>query len=144
MSLNESWRPTNLTPKEEREALRAVYGIAEKDEDMTPQELSYEERIKMRRYLDSLDQKEAGGMKEFDLNKPPTPPYVFREYPFTMYNHELGTARLAHNYHERQQLQAGGWSENPAAPLPPPEIELSEAERAEAGEMDRLARKRKS
>jgi hypothetical protein len=145
MPINEHLaRPSNLTPQQQREAMKEVYGLAEK-EPMTPTtDLSYEERIALRRALDKLDQKEAGGMKTFDLNKPPVPPYVFREYPFLMYHHDLGTTRSARNYDERQRLLTEGWSEDPVPPAAT-EVELSAEERLEAQEIDnKLVKKRRA
>jgi hypothetical protein len=90
----------------------------------------------MRRMLDELDQKQAGGMKEFDLNKPPVPPYVYREYPFLMYNHQTKQTRPALNHEQRQKMLAEGWSEDPI-PAEVPEVELTVSERIQAEEIDR-------
>lgn len=130
---------STLTPKEEHAAMEAVYGLG--GNSMHPPanevQLSYEERIKMRRYLDALDQKEAGGMKEFDLGKPPVAPYHYREFPFLMYNHETRTTRAAHNHEEREAMAAQGWSADPF-PAEGQDIPLTVAEREEAGRLDRL------
>ena len=77
-------------------------------------DFSYEDRVRMRRWLDSEDQKQAGGMKEFDLAKPPVPAYQYREYPFLMYHHASGVAKPARNYEERHIMLAQGWSESAA------------------------------
>ena len=99
-------------------------------------ELTYEERVRMRRHLDELDAKEAGGHKEFDLNKPLTPPYVYREYPFLMYHHATRKTRPAHNAEQRQRMLAEGWSEDPVM-IESPEVELTVTERMQAEELDR-------
>lgn len=99
-------------------------------------ELSYEERVRMRRHLDMLDQKEAGTRKEFDLNRPPVPPYHFREYPFLMYHHPTKQARAAQNHEQRQKMLAEGWSEDPV-PIQTPEVELTASEILQASEIDR-------
>lgn len=145
MPINESLaRPSNLTTEQQREAMRSIYGLQERKEEVSPENLTYDERIKLRRLLDSLDQKEAGGMKVFDLNKPPREPYVYREYPFLMYHPEAGT-KAARNWEERQQLKTEGWSEDPACPAPEPQIELTEQERSEAESIDKqLIKKRRS
>jgi hypothetical protein len=142
MSVNESWRPSNLTEKQQHEAMEAIYGLGERD-TMSPTELTYEERIKMRRLLDQLDQKEAGGHKEFDLNKPPVPPYIYREYPKLMYRHDTKASRPAHNFAECQQMLEAGWTEDPVAPPAPPEVELTAEERDEANAVDRQLAKKK-
>lgn len=79
---------------------------------MNQVDFSYEDRIKLRRWLDDQDQKQAGGMKEFDLAKPPVPPYQYREYPYMMYDHSAGRAKPARNYEERQIMIGQGWSES--------------------------------
>lgn len=126
--------------------MRAIYGFGQR-EDMSPTnanvELTYEERVRLRQMLDIMDQKQAGGMKEFDLNKPPVPAYVFREYPFLMYNHETGQAKAARNGAERELMEASGWSEDPFPAAEPPEIPLTAAEHAEVSEVDKKLEKRK-
>jgi hypothetical protein len=148
MPLNEAqgYFPSNLTEKEQREAERAIYGLAESPPNpMTPDTLTYEDRVRMRRLLEQLDQKEAAGTKEFDLNKPPTQAYVYREYPYLMYDHENKRTRPAHNSDERERMRAEGWSEDPLPPEAPPEIPLTVKELAEAEEIDsRLTKKRKT
>jgi hypothetical protein len=138
--MNESLgRPSNLTQKQQREALEAIYGLT-----MTPTpELTYEERIKMRRYLDQLDQKESGSMKTFDLNKPPQDPYVYREYPILLYKHATGENKPAYDYEQRQRMLADGWSENPKREAAPAVVDdLTEDERREAEAMDKQLKKR--
>lgn len=145
MPLNEaeSFRHSNLTEKQQHDAIQAIYGV-ERD-PMTPEALTYEERVKMRRMLDQMDQKEASGaMKDFDLNKPPVPPYQYREFPFLMYNHEEKRTKAARDHVERERMIAEGWSESPLPPEPPPEIQLTAAEHAEVEETDKqLAKKRR-
>src|SRR5437899_1132241 len=82
MPLNEAqgYLHSNLTEKQQREAEEAIYGLERAP--MTPEPPTYEERVKMRRYLDQMDQKEASGaMKEFDLNKPPAQPTSTANFP---------------------------------------------------------------
>ena len=111
---------------------------------MTPEPLTYEERVKMRQYLDQMDQKEASSaMKDFDLNKPPVPAYHYREFPFLMYDHQSQRTRPARNHEEREQLLAQGWSEDPFA-TEQPEIPLTAAEHAEAAEIDNKLTKKRS
>ena len=146
MPLNEAqgYLHSNLTEKQQREAMQDIYGLAEREPTMTPESLTYEERVKMRRYLDQMDQKDASGaMKEFDLNKPPGKPYVYSEFPYLMYHHESRQTRPARNHEERERMLAEGWSEDPFG-SEPPEIPLTAAEHAEADEIDRkLTKKRR-
>jgi hypothetical protein len=139
MSINEiPAKLSGLTEQQEKEAIAAVYGAARMHPN-TMTELTYEERVKMRRMLDELDQKQAGGMKEFDLNKPPVPAYAYQEYPFLLYNHQTKQSRPAMNPQQRQQMLAAGWSENPV-PTESPEVELTPIERQIAEEIDRRLR----
>lgn len=133
---------SNLTEEQQREAEKAIYGLAERA-PMTPEALTYEDRVRMRRLLDQLDQKEQAGTKDFDLNKPPVAPYVYREFPFLMYHHATKATRPARNNEERNSMLAEGWSVHPFASSEQPEIPLTAAEQAEAEEIDSKLTKRK-
>ena len=152
MSINEiPAAGSNLTEKQQREAMAAVYDLAgasmhpnTQNELMDEErELTYVERVRMRQHLDNLDQKQAGGLKEFDLNKPPVPPYAYREYPFLMYNHRTKQTRAALNHEQRQKMLAGQWPQYPGqwseepARAEIPEVELTVSERLQAEEIDR-------
>lgn len=145
MPLNEAqgFHHSNLTEKQQREAQQAIYGLEERAPAMTPDTLTYEERVKMRRYLDQLDQKEAAGIKDFDLNKPPTAPYVYREFPRLMYHHDRREARPAANQMEKDRMLAEGWAIEPFPSEPPPEIPLTAAEHAEADFINSKLEKRR-
>jgi hypothetical protein len=144
MPLNEAggYNLGNLTEKQQREAERAIYGLAER-EPMSPETLSYEDRVRMRRLLDQMDQKEAAGaMRDFDLNKPPAQPYVYREFPFLLYHHADGKTKPALNPEMREKMLAEGWSEAPF-PAELPEIPLTAAEHAEAEKIESQLTKRR-
>lgn len=134
---------SSLTEKEQKEALAALYGESKPMYPNPQTEWTYEERVKIRQMLDMADQKEAAnGMREFDLNKPPTPPYRHNEYPYLMYNHETGQSRAALNHLQREQLAAQGWSENPVPPEPV-EVQLTARELEEAEAIDKQLIKKK-
>jgi len=102
-----------------------------------PTDLTYEERVKMRRLLDEADQKDAAnGMREFDLNRPPAPPYVYREYPRLLYNHVTKQNKPAHTYEQHQAMLAQGWTEEPITPEPV-EVRLTAQEQEEAEAIDK-------
>lgn len=82
---------------------------------MTPEDLSFTDRTRLRQMLDAEDLKQSGGMKSFDLNKPPSPPYVFKEFPCMMFG-EGGATCAAHNSYERDQLRRRGWTDAPSWP----------------------------
>lgn len=141
MPLNESaGLLTNLTDKEQKEAMRTIYGLGD---PMSPETLTYEDRVRMRRLLDQMDQKDAvGSTKEFDLNKPPTKPYVYSEFPFLMYHHGTRQTRPAKNSEERERMLDAGWSEEPF-PSEAAEIPLTAEEHAEADQINRKLEKKR-
>ncbi|HEY1896702.1 MAG TPA: hypothetical protein VGG62_10540 [Terracidiphilus sp.] len=110
---------------------------------MSPDTLTYEDRVRMRRLLDQMDQKDTvGSTKEFDLNKPPAPPYVYREFPFLMYDHASRQYKAAKNQQDRERMLDAGWSEEPF-PSEPPEIPLTSAEHAEVEDVTKKLEKRR-
>jgi hypothetical protein len=127
----------NEMTQQEMEA--AYYGAQQPGQDT----YTYEERIKLRRMLDAMDQQEAGGMKQFDLAKPPVPAYQFREYPFLMYDHSTGKTTSAQNHQHRQALIAQGWSESPV-PIEQPPVELEPQQQAEAELADRMLKTKRT
>ena len=158
MPINESLgHSSNLTEKEQREAMKNVYGLAERA-PMTPtadpsdlSDLNYEQRVRLRQMLDEQERKGAG-IKEFDLNKPPVEPYRFREFPFLMYHWDTGKTRQARNADEREFLIAEGWSREPKRPEPIIEMAaepdrdehgLTAADRAEIEMVDKQLKKKK-
>lgn len=145
MPLNESqgYVHSNLTEKQQREAEKALYGLESEPPIMSPETISYEERVKMRRYLDQMDAKDAANStKEFDLNNPRVPAYQYREFPFLMYHHQEKKAKPARNPEERERMLAEGWSVDPF-PAEMPEIPLSAAEQAQVDEIDKELKKKR-
>jgi hypothetical protein len=141
MPLNESaGAVSTLTAQQQREAMQAIYG-----DPMTPETLTYEDRVRMRRLLDEMDHKDTvGSTKEFDLNKPPVPPYVYREFPFLMYHHASHQTKPARSGEERERMMAAGWSEDPFPAEAPPEVLLTAEEQAESEEVDKKLKKRRA
>ncbi len=145
MPLHESqgYIHSTLTEKQQREAEKAIYGLESEPPTMSPEALSYEDRVKMRRYLDQMDAKDAANStKEFDLNKPPVPPYQYREFPFLMYQHDTKAAKAARNPEEKERMLAEGWSVDPF-PAEMPEIPLTAAEQAQVEEIDKELKKKR-
>lgn len=145
MPLNESAGSlySNLTEQQQREAEQALYGL-DKGPTMSPDPLRNDEIERMRQIIAQHDAKTAqNSMKEFDLNKPPSTPYVYQEFPFLMYHHQTKKTRPARNHDERERMVAEGWSMDPF-PAEGVEIPLTAAEHAEADEIDaRLTKKRR-
>ncbi len=143
MPLNEAegYSHSTLTENQQQEAMESLYGL-ERD-PMSPDPLSNDEIDRMRQIIAQHDAKTAQtAMKEFDLNKPSSGPYVYREFPFLLYDHQAGKTKAARNHEERQQMLADGWSESPCA-TEMPEIPLTPAEHAEADRIDAKLEKRR-
>jgi hypothetical protein len=142
MPINESTGRiySGLTPKEEHEAMREIYGLGDQ-RTMTPvANAVYEARIQaLEAKIKELDPRQAApGMKEFDLAKPPVPQYQFREFPFIMYHHQTRTSRAANSHEERERMRDDGWSDQPFR-AQGYEEPLTRAEIEEAAKFDRRA-----
>lgn len=129
---------SNLTPKQQREAMEAIYGgnvtpTAEQQAD-----LSFEEVERLRRILDRYDKTQQGGRKEFDLAKPPVPPYQFRPYPMLMYNHQTRKTQAARSSLEQAGLETEGWSVDPFPADEHPQPQLNAKEQLDAARLDIL------
>jgi hypothetical protein len=76
--------------------------------------------------------------REFDLNKPPTQPYRYQEYPRLLYRQ--GKTAVVQNDDQLQDMLAHGWSKTPPDNM---EVnlggELSPEMRAEAAAIDPIA-----
>jgi hypothetical protein len=143
MPLNEAFSPySSLNQQQQHEAMEAIYGL-KKEQPMTPQ-LTHDEFERMRQILAQHDAETVQkSMKEFDLNNPPVERYVFREYPFLMYNHQTGKTQPAVNHEVRQRMLAEGWTEEPFT-AEPQEIPLTAAEEAEAEQINSKLKKRRA
>jgi hypothetical protein len=145
MPLNEAqgYHHSSLTEDQQREAMKAIYGLER--QPMTPDPLRSDEIERMRQIIAQHDAKTAqNSMKEFDLNKPPVAPYVYQEFPFLMYHHETRRTKPAINNEMRERMQDEGWSVAPFPSDPPPEIPLTAAEHAEADEINNKLKKRRA
>jgi hypothetical protein len=148
MPLNEAqgYHQTSLTEKQQHEAMAAIYNPPGQSMHPNPQnEWTYEERVRIRQLLDMADQKDvSNSMGVFDLNKPPTAPYVYREYPRLMYHHDTRANRRARDYDEEQQLIVQGWTRDPVPPEVV-EVELTALEQEEAEKINaKLEKKRRT
>ena len=121
MPLNEaaSVRRGGLTTQQKKDQLAVLYGLNPKDyHPMTPAGLTIAEIEKMRALVNAADSANQGGNKEFDLAKPPTPPYRYTEYPRAMYDHVKGRpSRNVNSDEEREVAEEAGWSINAMAPV---------------------------
>jgi len=142
MPLNEahSFHRSNLTKEQQRAAESAVYG--QSVPTMTHNQLTPEEIERMRTLVAQHDSQ--GAVKEFDLNNPVTPPYVYQPFPTTVYHHATGRNKVVPDQEALDKALAEGWKHTPtAASDPPPEIELDDATKEEAAAVDKEAKKPK-
>lgn len=103
-----------------------------------PLPFTHEEVERMRQIVMSHDKAMFGGIKEFDLNKPPKEPYRYQEFPRCLYHHATAKTKNVANQAELEQHLSAGWSKDPC-PIEAPEPELDEATLAETAELDRIA-----
>jgi len=74
--------------------------------------LTHEQIEGMRRFVQSYDAQNAAITREFDLNKPPTPPYKYQEYPRMLYR---GTqTSIVHDDDECELMLSQNWSKTPS------------------------------
>ena len=99
---------------------------------------------RMRQILRAHD--EMGKSQEFDLNKPPTKPYVFQKFPMAIYHHATGETALVKTEKELQTMLEAGWSEKPfpQQTTEPEAPQVTPGENAEIALLDAEARKSQS
>jgi hypothetical protein len=144
MSINEaSFQPTGLTPTQQRDATAAIYGFSSGLNLDANAPLSPEQAEWLRSLLARYDH-DHSHMQEFDLNKPPQPRYVYREFPRMLYHHERRTMETVGNQAQLDYYLANGWSKEPfSLEMQPAAPALSEADQREAAFVDaELKRKR--
>jgi hypothetical protein len=116
-----SYRKTNLTKAQVREQVEALYG-EKKTMNVDVNNLNTRDLASLESLIAQLKSKEGGtaGLKEFDLNKPPVPPYRYQHFPRMLYKFAEGEVEtcIAHTNEEEQSLFASGWTENPSGKLP--------------------------
>jgi len=80
---------------------------------MSDSQFSFEEIERMRAILAQHDQHARGVPREFDLNNPPTVPYVHQEFPKVMFHHEKRGMKKAHSIADMEEAINNGWSCDP-------------------------------
>jgi|HubBroStandDraft_1064217.scaffolds.fasta_scaffold00168_26 hypothetical protein len=142
MPLNEAGRPAraNLTRAQQREAELAIYGYTK--DPMSEQLLSESEVSTMRAILARHDSKRKP-IREFDLNKPPQEPYTHKEFPKAMHDHENRVVKNALDKKHQGELEAQGFQTEAFPSEPPPDVDLTDEERAEAALIDAKLKKKK-
>ncbi len=139
MPLNEAYgfHRSNLTKEQKRAAEAAVYG--QPVPTMPPNALTQEEIERMRTLVAQNDAQ--GAVKEFDLNNPQTPPYVFQPFPTTVYHHATKRNKIVPDQEALDKAMAEGWKHEPVPSEPPPEIELDAEAKEEVAAVDQHLKK---
>jgi hypothetical protein len=139
MPLNEAsgFYRSNLTKEQKRAAEAAIFG--QPVPNMSPMTLTPEEIERMRTLVAQHDSQ--GAVKEFDLNNPPTPPYVYQPFPTTVYHHATKRTKVVTDQDALDKAEAEGWKHEPIPSEPPPEIELDAATKEEVAAADKEAKK---
>lgn len=129
------FRVSNLTAKQRREQLAALYGVT-----VNP-ELSREEIERMRQIVKQHDAQHKP-LQVFDLNNPPKQPYHFQKFPMMVYDLEQSqpghvVSAIVSSEQELQEAMASGWSNEAPAYGDAREESLSPAYQQEADEVQR-------
>ena len=129
----------SLSDEQKQVQQRAAYGLPQ-SQSIDVSGMSHEQIEALRSVLFQHDAQHAAMTREFDLNKPPVPPYRYQEFPRLVYR-DTKTA-LANNADELEELLARDWSiTSPAVMEVNLGDELSPAIMAEVNALDREARK---
>src|SRR5215472_6991326 len=124
---------TGITDEQKRQQDAAAYGLPHQAID--PSKFTHEQIEAFREVVFQRDAANAAMTREFDLNRPPTPPYRYQEFPRMLY---LGSAtKIVKNASERDKSLAAGWTLDPQQAVevaPAPALEPAVA--AEAAAMD--------
>lgn len=132
MPMNEAagFKKVGLNREQRAAAEAALLGVPLQTEQIT---LSHDEAERLRAILQQHDKQSMP--RQFDLNAPPKPPYVFQEFPDTVYNHELRLSQIVYSAEERRGYLEGGWSRRPF-PAEQVEVSLDPDEAAEVAKVD--------
>lgn len=87
----------------------AAYGLPQTP--TAPGGFTHEQIEGMRRFIQQYDAQNAAITREFDLNKPPTPPYRYQEFPRLLYRG--GKTITAQDARGQDLLLQQGWSVAP-------------------------------
>jgi hypothetical protein len=103
----------NLTKEQIHQQQAAVYGLPPQTIDVS--HMSHEQIEALRAVLFQHDAQNAAMAREFDLNKPPTPPYRYQEFPRMLYRD--GRTFIVKDQRELEEQCGLGWSKTPPATM---------------------------
>jgi hypothetical protein len=129
-----------LTNEQMQQQEAAAFGLPLRPQTLDVSNMTHEQVEALRGVLFQYDARNAAMQREFDLNKPPTPPYRYQEYPRMLY---LGReTAIVKDEFELEQYLAHGWSKEPQeAPMLNLGGDLPPSMMAEVAAIDAEARK---
>ena len=129
-----------LTPEQMQQQEAAAYGLPQRPQSIDVSNMTHEQIEALRGVLFQHDARNAAMQREFDLNKPPTPPYRYQEFPRMLY---LGRqTAIVKDAFELEQYLEQGWSKEPLeAPMLNLGGDLPPAMMAEVQRIDAEARR---
>jgi hypothetical protein len=126
-----------LTNEQKQKQEAAAFGLPLRPQSLDVSNMTHEQIEALRGVLFRHDARNAAMTREFDLNKPPPPPYRYQEYPRMLYRD--GKTAVVQNDGELLDMLSHGWSKTPPA-AESVELhlggELSAEMRAEAAAID--------
>jgi len=123
---------TNLTEQQKRQQEAAAFGLPQADID--PSKFTHEQIEAFREVVFARDAANAAMTREFDLNKPPTPPYRYQEFPRMLYRKDKTV--IVKNAAEQAKLLTQGWNLQPVWDVAVPGAGIDAAAAAEAAAID--------
>ena len=115
-----------ITDEQKRQQDAASYGLPHQAID--PSKFTHEQIEAFREVVFQRDAANAAMTREFDLNKPPTPPYRYQEFPRMLYRGAKNT--IVKNASERDKLLAQGWTIEPQQAVAAPSAPALDSETA--------------
>ena len=109
---------TNLTDEQKQIQDRAAYGLPQQAPSLDVGAMTHEKIEWLRGLIFQHDAQNAAMTREFDLNKPPTPPYRHQEFPRLLYRD--GKTMAATTKAALEEMLKSGWSMDP-----PPTMEVN-------------------
>ena len=103
----------HLTEEQKRIQQTAAFGLPLRRQTLDVSNMTHEQIEALRGLLFQYDAQNAAMTREFDLNKPPTPPYRYQEYPRMLYRGAKYT--IVQDGVELEHHLSQGWSKTPTS-----------------------------
>ena len=100
-----------LTNQQIQQQEAAAFGLPLRGQSIDVSGMTHEQIEALRGVLFQHDAQNAAMQREFDLNKPPTPPYRYQEYPRMLYRGD--EVHIVADSYALEEAMANGWSKDP-------------------------------